>query len=133
MKLYLTLKSIPELSDLAPEVRQIAWHECRGKTLRHWEAWAGTLAAIMLGVGVGVVTLEIILAISPFARPVTYFGSGFICGAVIVGVANFLRELVIANLVRPYLKAYLEEQVEEKSRISIDYLNAPFEEPEPGP
>ena len=139
MKLYLTLKSIPELSELPPEERQIAWHECRGKALRHWEAWAGTLAAMMLGIGVGVVTLEVTLAISPFSRSVTYFGSGFICGGVIVGVANFLRELVIASLVRPYLKAYLEErkreqeQEAEKSRISVDYLEAPFKEPEARP
>jgi len=64
--IYWSLKSIPELSQLSPVERRLAWGRVHRKTLRHWQAWAGLGACGVcgaLGAGLG----------SSFAHLLGYF------------------------------------------------------------
>ena len=56
MRVYWSLKDIPELTRLAPSERRDAWMQASHKSLRHWQVWgaiilfvAGTCAGSWLG------------------------------------------------------------------------------------
>jgi len=128
MSFYFTLASIPELADLPASERRIAWHNCRNRAYRRWQTWVGTALAGLAGVTFGAGTLFAFVYLSPFSRLPTYFVAGFVCGAVVVGVTEWLRTVVVASQIRPYLREYVEDPDEEQAgRIDIDYLRAPFE------
>src|SRR5215475_3779534 len=46
MRIYWSLKSVPELSDLPSEERRRVWRAAYWKTARHWQFWAG-----LVGIG----------------------------------------------------------------------------------
>ncbi len=111
MKIYTSLKSIPELADLTPQERTIAWHSCQGKTNAHWQTWLGSIiAAIASGtVGVGILYLFLLSHRMIGVYPAFLLG-GFVGGAVIVSVFQFLRRIVVFGQIGPYLQEYLDEK-----------------------
>lgn len=43
MKIYWTLKSIPELAGLTACERKRRWHSAYKSVFRHWQTWSGVL------------------------------------------------------------------------------------------
>jgi ABC-type multidrug transport system permease subunit len=125
MKIYTSLKSIPELADLTPQERTIAWYSCQGKTNAHWQTWVGSIIAAIISVTVGVGLTYLILL---FAHPVigvypAFLLGGFIAGVIIVSVFQFLRRVVVFGQIGPYLQEYLDEKKSEgDQRISIPFI-----------
>lgn len=117
MKIYWSLKSIPELAELTPAERTVVWHAVKGRAWSHWQTWLGATLAITfaLALGLGVLVLIQSLGITiPGLSPRTailarYFLAGFFCGGLVVGVASYLIGLVIASQLRPHLRDYLND------------------------
>lgn len=51
MKIYWSLESIPELSDLTPSERLRLWQRCSFKPFRHWQVWAALAIGAACAVG----------------------------------------------------------------------------------
>ena len=109
MKIYLTLGAIPVLKNVSADQRRIAYYSCRKKTYERWQTWVGSVLAYVVGSAVGVGILFAILEWSPFGPIPTFFAGGFLCGAVIIGVSEFLRSVVINSQIGPYVLEYLAE------------------------
>lgn len=110
MKIYLTLGAIPELKDLSADQRRIVYYSCRKQTYARWQTWVGSVLAYIVGVSAGVGVLFGILEWSPLGRIPTFFAGGFLCGAVIIGVSEYLRSLVINGQIGGYVLEYLAQQ-----------------------
>ncbi len=120
MRIYFTLNSVPELRDVSPALRRIAWHYCRRKTYRHWQTWAGLVVALAAGAAAGIGLFQLIVWIDLFNRLATHFLAGFLAGGAIVGVTILLRNLVMLNLIGPYAAEYLESMNNEAEAGNID-------------
>jgi hypothetical protein len=122
MKFYFSLKSIPELSDLSPAERRLAWHACKGRAWRRWQTWVATAlaAAVGLGLAYGVMwaiygyRLHLWTHIGPLP---SFFLMGFLGGGILVGVTQLLRWPVVAGQIRPCLRTYVEERTREIQQI----------------
>ena len=112
MKIYTSLKSIPELADLTPQERMIAWHNCQGKANAHWQTWVGSVVAMLVVVAIGGGIFLPIINLSRAALGVlpTFFIGGFFAGVIIVSIFQFLRRIVVFGQLGPYLREYLEEK-----------------------
>jgi len=93
MRIYWSLKSIPELSDLPSEERRRVWRAAYWKTARHWQFWAGL-------VGIGLFTL---IGNALIGHPP-------IGGAIGAGVGGFIYGGLMSHLARPYIRAVLSEK-----------------------
>ena len=96
MNIYWSLKSIPELRDLSPTQRTVAWFVCVHNTFRHWQTWTWCIVSIGL-----CITSAILLVRSLVA------GSSLLILALATTIAFGHRQSVI---IRPYLKKYLEKR-----------------------
>jgi ABC-type multidrug transport system permease subunit len=112
MKIYTSLKSIPELADLTPQERTIAWYSCQGKTNAHWQTWLGSIIAAIASatVGVGILYIFLLLSHRMIGVYTAFLLGGFVGGAVIVSVFQFLRRVVVFGQIGPYLQEYLDEK-----------------------
>lgn len=112
MKIYTSLKSIPELADLTPQERMIAWHNCQAKTNAHWQTWVGSFVALLVAAAVGTGILLLIIKLTPRALGVlpTFFIAGFVGGVIIVSLFQFLRRIVVFGQVGPYIREYLDRK-----------------------
>ena len=91
MRIYWTIKSIPELAGLPPDQQRRLWREGYWQAFRHWSMWV-SLAAVGLGAGIG-----------------SYLGplSGLqVVGAALGGaIGSFPASIVSTELVRRHLRA----------------------------
>lgn len=110
MKIYWTLASIPELKSLKPVQRRIAYYACRRSTYQHWQTWAGSIFAALIGLAIGGSLLMLILKSSPFSPIATYFTAGFGGGVIVVGITEYLRSIVINSTIGPHLAQHLAEE-----------------------
>jgi hypothetical protein len=94
MKTYLTLKSIPELTDLPGEERLRLWRKHALKAFRHRKTWIGFVIYATIMIAGCIVSLQM----HPWI-PFGYVVAGSICGA---SFWIFLQFWVSA--VRMYLK-----------------------------
>jgi hypothetical protein len=97
MHVYLTTKSIPELSGLPPSERRRILRHCSPMTFRHWEAWVAVAACVVcagLGAYLGVILLP------------TVWGAGWIGGVLGAAIGGAFLGQVKGMLVRPYIRAY---------------------------
>lgn len=152
MRIYLTLKSIPELTPLPPNERRLAWYACSKATFRHWQTWAGAAAGGLVSLGIGYLLLQAIIDYSPFDPLITYFAGGFLCGMIIVACTDYGRRVAISSQISPYLQDYLAQKGQTAAesgnhgghgaspakkqdgaappakKIEIDYLEQPFKD-----
>lgn len=125
MKLYFSLKAIPELAELSPVERRLAWHTCKGHAWRRWQTWVATVlaAAVALGLAYGAMSilyayrLHLWMKVGPLPA---FFIMGFLGGGILVGVTQLLRWPVVAGQVRPRLRVYVEERRLEIQQIRED-------------
>ncbi|MBW4522930.1 MAG: hypothetical protein KME16_25100 [Scytolyngbya sp. HA4215-MV1] len=92
MKVYWSIKEIPELANLSPEQRKQAWGDCYKKyALKSWQSW----------VGIGVMAMLIIVGIKLFGP--------ILGGAIGGGLGGGIWSVILTNYLRPYLKNYVEQ------------------------
>lgn len=89
MRLYWTLKSIPELSQISSQERGRRWRIVYKSAFRHWETWVG-LALIVFFVATGSHFFGAIGATLMAAL------GGFIYGQIVIFVARkYYRHLLL--------------------------------------
>jgi hypothetical protein len=99
MKLYFSIKSIPELANLPEEKQKEVWRKCSGKYWQHWQTWFATLvlcACFALGQAVGMRFGGI-----PWRILCVFIGS-FIGGVIL----NQTITSVVRSHIREYLSSY---------------------------
>lgn len=101
MKLYWSLRSIPELSDLPRAEQRRLWRECWWKVIRHWQVWLVFLVGF-LGI-LGGAVLVVALACD-FGLPLALILVSGVGGSLF----PFLLNQVSIPLARPYLRAARE-------------------------
>jgi len=52
MKIYWTLRNIPELSSVTAQERKRRWKQAYRSTFHHWETWVGLILSSVFG-GIG--------------------------------------------------------------------------------
>lgn len=117
MKIYWSLKSVPELAELTPAERTVVYHAVKGRAWRHWQTWFGAAIAVVIALALGIGALVLIQSLGitiPGLSQKTmilarFFIAGFLCGGLVVGVAFYLIELVVTSQLRPHLRAYLDD------------------------
>jgi hypothetical protein len=105
MKVYWSLESLPELSDLPHAERRRLWRECWWKVLDHWQVWVVYLVGCLGIYGGMFVAAWLSLAV----------GLGWVLALLIVGLVwgsifSFLLNQVSFPLARPYLRALREAE-----------------------
>ncbi len=114
MKLFWTLKSIPELTCLSQLERRQAWQECYWKFLRHWPGSLTLLITpicVVVGCAIGdwLISNEILLSEidghpngdRPSRIPL------YISAAIGGGIGGTIFCLTVRHQIRPRLKAFL--------------------------
>jgi hypothetical protein len=48
VKIYPTIKSIPELSGLPKDIRRSAWRACFWKAFQHWQVWLAIVVTLTI-------------------------------------------------------------------------------------
>lgn len=92
MKIYWSLKELPELAALSPEQQKQAWKECYKKyALKLWQSWV----ALALMVALMVIGINLL--------------GGFLGGAIGGGLGAGIWSVTLTNVLRPHLKAYVEQ------------------------
>ena len=97
MHLYLSSKSIPELTSLLPAERRRILRHCGPMAFRHWEAWMAVVACAVcagLGVYLGGTFLP------------NVWGAGWIGGVLGAVIGGGILGQVKGMLVRPYIRAF---------------------------
>jgi hypothetical protein len=121
MTIYGTLKSFPELRDLESSQRKTVWRACWLCPFLHWQTWAaflGQFVSILFGVAFGSlidgwhrIWFSILFGGSvepgqlerlrlPICTAILFWLGG------VVGAFVFMQ--VYSQMIRPYLKRYLE-------------------------
>jgi hypothetical protein len=93
MRIYWSLKSIPELSGLPSEERRRVWWAAYLKITRHWQFWASLVGVFFLCVQIGDMLIG-----HRIGGPI---------GAVVSG---FILRQVSMHLARPYIRALLSAE-----------------------
>jgi hypothetical protein len=103
MKVYWSLRSIPELSDLPHAERRRLWRECWWKVLDHWQVWVVYFVGCLGIFGGMFVAAWLSLAVG------LGWGVGLLLVSLVWGsVFPFLLNQVSIPLARPYLRALRE-------------------------
>ncbi len=100
MKLYLTLKSIPELSNLPWRERIRVWNICARKTVKHWQVWVAYLVCIILICTAGI-TGNAIEQNFPGTHP---FIIVLIISFLHFGTGGLIVTQIITVMARPYIR-----------------------------
>jgi hypothetical protein len=95
MRIYWTLKSIPELTLLSGPERRKVWRSAYRKTLSHSQIW------------VGLFLLSLFVSISAYLGELC--GSGVLGAAIGGGIGGFIQGQVSARLAIPYIREILAQ------------------------
>ena len=112
MKIYFTLKNIPELHGLDRHTRGRAWRACVSKTFRHWQTWfafcapAAPVAIYILSLCLLPINYEKLFLTHYLAFRLSGLFVGILCGP-----AFFLFYSVQVEVIRPYLREYLKKNL----------------------
>ena len=96
MKIYFTLKSIPELSDLSRKERRRLWSRHAYKSFRHWQTWIGFFTYLVIIIIGFIISLQV----QPW----------FFYGYAILGVAGGFGVLICMQFMIPTIRRYLAEE-----------------------
>ncbi len=112
MRIYWTMKSVPELAPLSKEQRKSVWHATRWKAFRHWQFWVAS-AAFIVWFLIIFAFLDLILI-----RDGTVVRIGrFFFGGIAVGIGALILNHMAIELKRPYMRRLLQSQ---GSRANVD-------------
>jgi hypothetical protein len=96
MKLYWSINSIPELTDLPNEKRKEVWAVCQSRCFRNWQT------------GISIVLMGVCIAAGIKLGKFYYGHIGGIIGAVIAGgIGGSIIWEIKVNIVRPHIREYL--------------------------
>ena len=109
MKLYLNIDSIPEMLELTPSERRLVLHSCKPEVWQNWKMWFGAAICSIIGLVFAFGSLAILLSVLPSKIKWLYFINGLMSGAIGMGIAWWLTERVMTNLLRPYMAKHIEE------------------------
>jgi hypothetical protein len=113
MKIYWSLNSVPEFTNIDSTMRNKAWRSCCYKSLRHWQIWA--------------IEIFLIVAIIPtiqlydflertYGMNLWVFVSVF---TIYATVTTCISINIHIEFTRPYLKKYLDENNKnDKEKVS---------------
>jgi hypothetical protein len=109
LKIYWSLKSIPELAELPAKERKELWRRCLPKGRRNWRTWvAGGCFAAFIG-GVSTVLARIISGSLAVA---------ILLASLIGGIGSLISFQFQVRTVRPYIRKELNLPVEEADQRS---------------
>jgi hypothetical protein len=100
MRVYWSLRSIPELTDLPRAERRRLWRQCWGKVLGHWQVWLAFLAGA-LGLPAGAFLAAWLVSAAGFAWSPAVILAGGVWGSAY----GFILNQVSIPLARPHLRA----------------------------
>ncbi|WP_045048142.1 hypothetical protein [Rouxiella chamberiensis] len=93
MKIYWTLKSIPELADLSPRERGSRWRSAYKSAFRQWETWCGiALCGGCAGAGI--------------------YLCGMVGGVLMAALGGFLYGQIVTYVVLKYYRHRLRGQAD---------------------
>jgi biotin transporter BioY len=96
MKIYWSIKSIPELADLSEQEQTEVWGKFYRKAWHHWQTWIATLvlcACVALGQAIGM-----------------RFGGihwRILCAVIGCFIGGMILSQIITSVVRTYIREYL--------------------------
>ena len=100
MKIYWSLKSVPELAGMSKKERKVIWRRCYLKTFRNWQTWLAIVACLVFA-GIGNIWGRIL-------------GSEIIGTGIGGGIGGLIFGLVTAEMegrnIREYLASHQEKQ-----------------------
>ena len=100
MKVYWSLKSIPELADLPAGERRRLWRACWGKVACHWQVLAVFLALVPATAVAGLYLVGYLALAVGLGWPLAFLVAlGALCPA-----AGLIGEQVCVPIARPYLR-----------------------------
>jgi len=115
MHFYWSLKSFPELKELEPSQRRVAWRACGWKAWGHWQTWAAFLGVVVLVLAAGFLgsvidgQTYIWLGGIPTPKETMRAPVAAILLINIFGVAGFIAFIqVLCHMIRRHLKRYVE-------------------------
>jgi len=94
MKLYLPLRSIPELTGLTRKEQFAAWNNSYPKAHKHWQVWIGLILGGLCG-GVGVIIGR-------------QFGVAVLGAVIGGGLGGVIYSQFLCHFSRPYIREYLK-------------------------
>ena len=89
MKIYWTLKSIPELKDLSLRERGRRWRSAYKSAFRHWQTWGGLVLC------------------GAFAGAGSHFG-GMAGTVLLAGLGGFIYGQIVTHVVLKYYRHRLQ-------------------------
>ena len=96
MKIYWSIKSIPEIAALPAQERKARWEIAFSRTRKNWRAWLALLACAVIG-GLGALVgreLNIGVAVALFAGAL----GGFVLWQLLVAITRkHSREILLGN------------------------------------
>jgi len=98
MKIYWSLKSVPELSGMSKKERKVIWRRCYLKTFRNWQTWVAFIACVVCA-GIGNVWGQIL-------------GAEIISTAIGGGIGGLILGLVTAEMESRNIREYLDSHQE---------------------
>ena len=104
MRIYWSLKSIPELSGLPPLARARAWFCCVHKTYRHWQTWLGFVSFLAASF-----VLILVLPVLVFRFRLSFAFAIVIMVVILAPILTWFGH-VQSKMIRPYLREYFQSQ-----------------------
>jgi hypothetical protein len=99
--LYLTARSIPELTHVPPAERRRILRRCAPMTYRHWQAWAALfVSGVCVGLG----------AYVGWVASAGRWGGPWVGAVIGAAIGGGVLGQVKGALVRPYVRAELRSQ-----------------------
>ncbi len=103
MQWYWRLQSIPELQDLTPAERRMAWRACAWRVVGHWQVWVIlVLYVLIVDIG-GSFIHEVLLWFGVAALPAWWSAASYWLAG---GVNGVIVWQVMTHYIRPYLRAF---------------------------
>lgn len=109
MKIYWSLKSIPELAEIPTKQRKEIWRRCLRKAHRNWWTWLGVVGPAACIGGVSAVLVDIISG---------NHAAAILLAGLIGGIAGLISFQIQVRTVRAYIRKELnlpEKEVDQKS------------------
>ncbi len=93
MKIYWTMKSVPELAALPKQERREVWRWANRQAFKHWQTWVGLIiCSLFAGMG------------SHFGHAVGLDSSGYVGAGIGGGIGGFIYSQFSMRIALPYIR-----------------------------